>query len=201
MSKMASNPLNVPIGNSLSEQIIQNILTVIDRDQLVQIEMKTGQSIKSMEIDLFSYNHDKMISTGLNFDSKTSFTTLFQDILKNKLVANIINPLLQNFGITQEDITNNMDIGFSSICSQMKISEKGMINNALITMAMNDNDILKTADLLINGLDPNTKIRRDKWLVHLCGSVQMLELLLGHGLDLSINKPLLWVPMDVFIYI
>ncbi len=53
-------------------------------------------------------------------------------------------------------------------------------------------------DLLNHGFNPNRVLRRGKYPVHFCVSMDMIRLLLEYDLDLTINEPLLKVPFNVF---
>lgn len=196
---MTSDNSKLPIMNEQMTHHLENVITNIYPAILAGIDNNIGKpSISTIFCPSQLQQEISSRNLLLDFDSKTSFSTIIKDIFNKR--PNLLDPILQSIGITQQEMIDNVDAGFLAVCNEMKISQNGLINNALISMAMSEDDVLKTTNLLINGLKPNIKIRRNKCLVHLCRSIEMLELLLSHNLDLSINKPLLWVPDRVFLY-
>lgn len=71
-------------------------------------------------------------------------------------------------------------------------------DNLIIATILFKNDLVMLKSLLNFGLDPNGKIFPATHIVHLCPTVEALQLLIVHGLDLKKNSPLLRVPFPVF---
>jgi len=72
-------------------------------------------------------------------------------------------------------------------------------DNLIVATLLFKNDLTVLKSLLDFGLDPNGKILPETHIVHLCATVEALQLLITHGLDLTRNSPLLRVPFPVFL--
>lgn len=72
-------------------------------------------------------------------------------------------------------------------------------DNLIVATILFKNDLIVLRSLLDFGLDPNGKLFAGTYIVHLCATVEMLQLLIQYGLDLKRNNPLLRVPFPVFI--
>ena len=106
-----------------------------------------------------------------------------------------LRDMLKNIGGTT---MAELDENFGSVAKVMGIGARQTITTTMISLAMSNNNVTKVEELLCRGLDPNVKIRKDEWLVHQCKSPEMLEVLMAHGLDLSINQPLRKAPFKMF---
>jgi hypothetical protein len=113
-------------------------------------------------------------------------------------VASLLRSLRDMLKDQAGDQIAEMDELFGSVAKVMGISCRQTITTTMISLAMSNNNVTKVEELLCRGLDPNVKIRKDEWLVHLCRTPEMLELLMAHGLDLSANQPLRKVPFPIF---
>lgn len=88
-----------------------------------------------------------------------------------------------------------MSLSFDNI-SGRPVSECSFNQN--ISYLMLTNNLEKMTYKLDLGLDANEKLNRNMHVINYCQSEEMLRLLLRHGLNLAINRPLLGVPMKLF---
>jgi hypothetical protein len=91
----------------------------------------------------------------------------------------------------------NVESTMKKVFKTLKV--ENLMSENTIKLSMKNNNIQRMTEAFDKGLDPNGMIG-GKFLVSLCSSVEMLDLMIKYGLDLSKNSPLAKVKYDVMIY-
>lgn len=168
----------------------QELKTLVE--QVTSDASKTGWEFGSFNLQESPDNINEQANPLFNANPIT------QLIMDNFKASGFGKNLLRQFGLSEEYVMDNLEKIMPQVCQMIGMNHKDLKDFARITLAMNDDDIERVCSFLDTGLDPNIKVRKDKFLVHFCKSEKMLDILVERGLDLNKNNPLYNVPMNVF---